>query len=109
MMMELSPIRVAVTVGGLAISLAAGTGIASADPNLNSAVNTTCSYPQVMAALTAQDPRANDSPMAQSMLRQFLAAPTAQRQRMAEAIVAQPANQQYLGLLQTTFDTCNNF
>lgn len=107
--MEPSPIRMAVVVGGLALSLTAGAGIASAGPNLDSAVNTTCSYPQVMAALTAQDPRANDSPVAQSMLRQFLAAPTAQRQRMAEAIVAQPANQQYLGLLQTTFDTCNNF
>nr|WP_280832822.1 hemophore-related protein [Mycolicibacterium frederiksbergense] len=107
--MELSPIKLAVAVGSLALSLTAGAGTASADPNLDSAVNTTCSYNQVMAALTAQDARASQSPMAQSALRQFLAAPTAQRQRMAEAIVSYPANQQYLGLLQTAFDTCNNF
>ncbi|OBG82477.1 hypothetical protein A5733_13675 [Mycobacterium sp. NS-7484] len=108
--MTIKPSRVvAAAVGGLTLILGAGTGVAAAGPNLDSAVNTTCSYPQVMAALTAQDPRANESPVAQSMLRQFLAAPTAQRQRMAEAIVAQPANQQYLGLLQTTFDTCNNY
>lgn len=107
--MEIRSIRLAVAVGGLAWALTAGTGIASAGPNLDAAVNTTCSYPQVMAALTAQDPRASDSPAAQSALRQFLAAPTAQRQRMAEAIVSYPPNQQYLGLLQTAFDTCNNY
>ncbi|OBB23917.1 hypothetical protein A5792_31455 [Mycolicibacterium peregrinum] len=101
--------RVAVAIGSLALSLTAGAGIASAGPNLDSAVNSTCSYPQVMAALTAQDARASTSPTAQSALRQFLNAPTSQRQMMAEAIVNYPPNQQYLGLLQTAFDTCNNF
>ncbi|MCW1823547.1 hypothetical protein A5731_18930 [Mycolicibacterium conceptionense] len=103
------PVKLVVAASGIGFALSVGAGVASADPNLDSAVNTTCSYPQVMAALTAQDARASDSPMAQSALRQFLAAPTAQRQRMAEAIVSYPANQQYLGLLQTAFDTCNNF
>jgi hemophore-related protein len=107
--MELSPLKKAVAVGGLALSLTVGAGIASADPRLDSAVNTTCSYPQVMGALNAQNSMAGESPMMQSVLRQFLDAPTDQRRQMAEAIAAQPANEPYLGLLQTVFDTCNNF
>lgn len=98
-----------VMVGGLALSLAAGAGVASADPRLDSAVNTTCSYSQVMGALNAQSPMAGASPAVQSVLGQFLSAPHDQRQRMAEGIAAQPANQPYLGLLQTVFDTCNSF
>lgn len=108
-MIELSRVKVAIAVGGLALSLAAGAGVASADPRLDSAVNTTCSYPQVMAALDAQTPTAGSSPMLQDTLRQFLGAPKPQRQQMAEAIAGYPANQPYLGLLQTVFDTCNNF
>ena len=108
-MLETMPIKWTLMMAGLAFSLTVGAPIASASPNLDSAVNTTCSYPQVMAALTAQDARASQSPTAQSALRQFLAAPTAQRQMMAEAIVNYPANAPYLGLLQTAFDTCNNY
>ena len=108
-MIELTPTRIAVVAAVLATVVAAGTGIAVADPRLDSAVNTTCTYPQVMAALDAQNPTAGGSPVLQDMLRQFLGAPTPQRQQMAEAIAGYPANQPYLGLLQTVFDTCNNF
>lgn len=108
-MIELSWIKLAAAAGGLALSLAAGAGVASADPRLDSAVNTTCTYPQVMAALDAQEPMASSSPELQDMLGQFLGAPRPQRQEMAEAIAAYPANQPYLGLLQTVFDTCKNF
>ncbi|MGV9801760.1 hemophore-related protein [Mycobacterium sp. NPDC003449] len=107
------PFSLALTAGSLALAFTAGAGIAYAQPNLDSAVNTSCSYPQVMAAANAQDPAAaakfESSPMMQSVLRQFLAAPTEQRQRMAEAIVSNPANQASLGILQAVFDTCNNF
>lgn len=108
-MRELSSTRLAVVAGSLALLLTAGAGIASAEPNLSSAVNTTCSYSQVMGALNAQSSTAGASPMVQSVLRQFLGAPHDQRQRMAEGIASYPANQPYLGLLQTVFDTCNNF
>lgn len=37
----------AVAVGSLTL-LTVGAGVASADPRLDSAVNTTCTYPQVM-------------------------------------------------------------
>lgn len=52
---------------------------------------------------------AGASPAVQDVLRQFLGSSRDQRQNMAEGIAAQPANQPYLGLLQTVFDTCNNF
>lgn len=108
-MTKRSLVKLVVAVGGLTLSVSAGAGVASADPRMDSAVNTTCSYPQVMGALNAQSPMAGASPAVQDVLRQFLGSPRDQRQRMAEGIAAQPANQPYLGLLQTVFDTCNNF
>ena len=52
-MLKLSLTRLAVAVGGLALSLTAGTRVASADPDLGPAINTTCSYQQVVSALNA--------------------------------------------------------
>jgi hemophore-related protein len=110
-MIKLSLTRLAVAVGGLALSLTAG--VASADPDLGPIVNTTCSYPQVMAALNAQDPAAaaqfNESPMSQSYLRQFLASPPSQRQAMAQQIAGSPGAQQNSGLIQQVFNTCNKY
>ena len=80
--------RLVAAGGGLALLLLAGAGIASADPDLGPAINTTCSYPQVVAALNAQSPAAaakfNNSPMAQGWLRNFLASPPDQRVQMAQ-------------------------
>ena len=52
-MVKLSLIRPAVAVAGLALSVTFGAGVASADPDLGPIINTTCSYPQVIAALNA--------------------------------------------------------
>ncbi|MGE5696242.1 MAG: hemophore-related protein [Candidatus Sericytochromatia bacterium] len=105
--------RLGVALGGLALSLTAGAGVASADPNLDSAVNSTCNYPQFVAALNAQDPRYasafESSPKMQGDLQTFLAAPPDQRQRMAQRIVSNPANRDILPIVQTAFDTCSNF
>ncbi|WP_232020008.1 hemophore-related protein [Mycolicibacterium hassiacum] len=105
--------RICTVVGGMAIASTVGSGIAFAQPNLDSAVDTTCTYPQLAAALTAHDPAAgsalNASPQMQSALQQFVAAPPNVRRQMAAAIVSHPANQPYLGTLQTMFDTCSNF
>ena len=57
-MIKLSLTRLGAAVGGLALSLAAGAGIASAAPDLGPAINTTCSYPQLVSALNAQGPEA---------------------------------------------------
>src|SRR5579875_4218140 len=111
-MVTLSLTRLAAAVGGAALALSAGTGLASAQPD-DPAVNTTCSYPQVVSALNAQDPAAaaqfNSSPMAQSALRRFLAAPPAQRQQMIQQLQGVPEAQQYLGTIAQVATTCNNY
>jgi hemophore-related protein len=105
--------RLAVAAGGLALSLLAGAGIASANPDLGPAINTTCSYPQVVAALNAQSPAAaakfNSSPMAQGWLRNFLASPPDQRAQMAQQAEGMPGAAQYFGLIGQVTTTCNNF
>ena len=112
-LIKLSLSRLAVAVGGLALSLTAGAGVASADPNLDPIVNTTCSYPQVMSALNAQDPAAaaqfSAYPANESFLRQFLASPPNQRLRTAQLMQSSPEAQQYFGVIQQVFNTCNNY
>lgn len=112
-MTVLSLMRISVAVGGLTLSLTAGAGLASADPDLSPAVNTTCSYHQLAAALNAQDPTLaavfNSSPEMQAGLRQFLAGSKSQRTQMAEQLVSDPDSQPYIGVLQQTFNTCNNY
>jgi len=71
---------------------------ASADPITEALVNTTCSYPQIAAALNAQAPglaaQLNSSPQVQTNLQAFLALPTDQRQqRIAEQQAANPQMQ----------------
>ena len=109
--------RLAVAVGGLALSLSVGAGTASADPDLGPIVNTTCNYSQVMAALNAQDPAAaaqiNSSSGAQSGLQRFLAAPPSERLEMVQQVESSPRAQQYfgkyVGLVQQVAATCNNY
>lgn len=101
--------KLAAAVGALTVSLTAGTGVASADP----VVDTTCSYPQVISALNAQDPAAaakfNSSPLAQSYLQRFLASPPAKRQQMMQQVQGIPEAQQYLGTIQQVAGSCNNY
>ena len=110
--------RVGVGVGSLALSLTAGVGVASADPDLGSAVDSTCTYSQFVAALNAQNPQYvsvfNSSPQLQAQLQGFIAAPPEQRQQIAQETVdapenQTPQNQQILQVVQTTFDMCSNF
>lgn len=112
-MFTLSLTRLAVAVGGLALSLTAGAGVASAGPDLGPAINTTCSYSQVVSALNAQDPAGaaqfDSSPVAQGYLRQFLAAPPAQRQQLAQQALAVPGASQQVGLVLSLAGTCNNY
>jgi hemophore-related protein len=112
-MIKLPLTRLAVTVGGLALSFAAGAGVASAAPDLGPAVNTTCSYPQLVAALYAQSPAAgaafDQTPVLRAGLHQFLASGPVQRQQMAAEIASAPWAQPHIGAIQGAFNTCNNF
>lgn len=112
-MVERSLIRLVVATGGLAVSLTAGAGAASADPDLGTIVNTTCSYSQAVSALNAEDPAAaaefNASPPTQAFLRQFLASPPDRRMEMAQQVQSTPGAEQYFGVMQEVFSTCNNY
>ncbi|MBA0046609.1 hemophore-related protein [Mycobacteroides sp. LB1] len=108
-----SMVNVAAGLGALAFSLSAGVGIASADPDLDLAINTTCSYPQVVAALNAQDPQFGkafaQSPILQRGLREFLAAGPDKRAQTAQDVANAPAFQPYLGVMEQAYKTCHNF
>lgn len=107
--------RLGMGVSGLALALTAGVAVGSADPNLGSAVNSTCTYPQFVAALNAQNPMygstLNSSPQMQGDLQTFLneSPGSERRQRFARNVANNPANQQLIPILQRAFDTCSNF
>ena len=102
-----------VACAGLALSLGTGAGIASAQPNVSAIVNSTCTYPQVMAALNAQSPKtANDlnaNPIATGWLQGLVAAPPDQRAQMVQQVQGIPALQPYLPVIFQVARTCNNY
>jgi hemophore-related protein len=112
-MVKLSSIGLVVALGGLALSLTAGAGVASADPAVDTVVNTTCSYSQAMAALKAQSPEAAAqvaaAPAAQSWLQTFLASPADQRRLMVQQVQAIEGAQGYVGLVLEVANTCGNY
>lgn len=110
--MRLSVIGMGAAAGAIAMSLGLGAGVASADP-YDTVVNTTCSYPQVIAALNATNPGAaaefNSSPIAQSYLQRFLASPPPQRAQMAAQLQAMPGASRYIGVVSDVAGVCNNY
>ena len=96
----------------MVLSLTVGAGIASAQ-DLSPLLNTTCSYPQVIGALTAQNPEAASqltaSPANVGVVQQFLAAGPTSRQEMISRLQTIPGADQYIGLLLSVAATCNSF
>jgi hemophore-related protein len=103
--------KLAAATGGLTLALMAGSGIASAAPD--PIVNTTCTYPQVIAALNAQSPDAanqfTSNGLATGWLQTFLAAPPDQRQQLYNQAQGVPQFQQNRGLINQVARTCNNY
>ncbi|MUM23129.1 hemophore-related protein [Mycobacterium sp. CBMA271] len=99
--------------GAVALSLFAGSGIASAEPDVSAIVNTTCTYPQIMAALNVQSPEAaqqvNASPIAGAWLQQFVASPRVKRQQMVDEVKGMPAVQEYTVLINQVATSCRNY
>ncbi|MBY0291199.1 MAG: hemophore-related protein [Mycobacteriaceae bacterium] len=101
-------------LGGLALSVTVGAGIASAAPDLGPAINSTCTYPQFVAALNAENPQAaagfNASPPDQAAIQQFLATPPGDgRVPMAQMVANHPGAAQAIPVLQQVFGVCNNY
>ena len=105
--------RVVFGSGGLLLSLVTGGGFAAASPDVNALANSTCTYPQVMAALNAQSPEAanelSSSPMANAWLQELVASPPDKRVQMVADVQAMPALQQYTGLISQITATCANY
>jgi hemophore-related protein len=109
----LSTTKLTVASGVLALSLTAGAGIASAEPDVSPIIDSTCTYPQVMAALSAQDSglaqQLAQTPAATGWLKALIAAPPEQRKTMVAQAQAIPAVQQYTPVILAVAGTCNNF
>ncbi|KLO28557.1 hypothetical protein ABW16_12830 [Mycolicibacter heraklionensis] len=112
-MASLSLTRFAVAAGSAAVALSAGAGFAAAAPDLDSVINTTCTYSQVTAALNAENPAAaaklNANPMVGSILQSFLSSTPAQRQEQAAQLRTMPAAQQYMDTITSVAGSCNNY
>jgi hemophore-related protein len=109
----LSRTKLVVAFAGLALSLSAGAGIASATPDASAIVNSTCTYPQVMAALNDQSPETanelNANPLAVGWLQGLVAAPPDQRAQMVQQVQGSPALQPYMPVIYQVASTCNNY
>ncbi len=100
-------------IGCVGLWATAGLGTAAAQPDLAPVINTTCTYPQAVAALGAHDPQAASqlagAPMAQAWLQQFLAAPADKRVVLAQQVQQLPGAQQYMGLVLTIAQNCGSY
>lgn len=109
----MSRTKVVVAAAGLALSLSTGAGIASATPDTSAIVNSTCTYPQVMAALNDQSPQTanelNANPIASGWLQSLVAAPPDQRAQMVQQVQGFPGIQPYLGVIYQVAGSCNRY
>lgn len=112
-MLKVSRTKLAVMIGGMALSVPMSVGIASAQPDLGPVINTTCSYDQVMAAMNAERPdlaaQFKAQPMALGMLRTFMNSGPVERQNTVNQIAAYPGAASYLGATLQLAGTCNNY
>jgi hemophore-related protein len=96
-------------VGGAALTIAVGSGVASADP----LIDTTCTYPQVVAALNSENPvlaeKLNGNPLAAAMVGNFLSAPPSERAQLVQEYQATSWGQKYFGQMAAIAGTCNNY
>lgn len=105
--------RLAVVGGAASLALTAGLAAAFADPGADSAVNTTCSYGQVVAAMNDKSPgiaaEFNAMPAAQSWLKDFLAAPTPRRQQMVDEAQGSPDAARLVALFGPLATSCATY
>jgi len=105
--------KLVVALGGAAVSLAAGAGIASADPGTDALVNSTCSYSQAVAAINAINPafaqQFNATPAAQSLLQNFISMSPEERRASVNAAQGTPLWAQYGGPIVQAAGVCNNY
>ncbi len=105
--------KLVVASGGLALLLGAGAGVASAQPVDDVIVNSTCTYPQAIAALEAQDPQARPAAAGgaggDGWLKSLIAASPDQRRVMVAQARAFPGVQPFIPVITAVANTCQNF
>jgi hemophore-related protein len=105
--------RLIVGSSGLMLALITGSGIAAAGPDANPIADSTCTYPQVMAAMKAKNPAAanqvSNSPFVTSWLQQLVASPPDGRRAMIEQAQGMPGFAPWTGLINEVAGSCNNF
>jgi len=108
-----SSTKLLVCCAGLVLSLSAGGGIASAAPDVSAIVNSTCTYPQIQAALNDQNPAAaselNSNLLSVLWLQRLVAAPPDQRADMVQQVQDDPTLQQYLPVIYQVAGSCNRY
>ena len=112
-MINLSFARLVAAAGGVALSLAAGAGVASAQPNFEPMVNTTCTYDQAMAAIHAENPMAaqylDSSPPNLEFLRVFIGSSPDQRRNLISQVQNNPGAAEAFPIIQQMFASCPNY
>ena len=103
--------RMIAAAGGLALSMIAGNGIASADTDITPLLNSTCTYDQVVAAMNQNDPELAatilNNPLAVGFLHNLINAGPDQRRAMyLQAEARYPVN---APKIITLASTCQNF
>jgi hemophore-related protein len=105
--------KLVVAFAGVALSLSAGAGIASATPDTSAIINSTCTYPQVIAALNDQNPgvanELNANPLAVGWVQGLVAAPPDQRAQMLQQVQDVPEFQPYIPVFSQVANSCNNY
>jgi hemophore-related protein len=109
-MIKLSLTRLGVAVTGLALSLTAGAGVASADPDLGPMVGSTCTYDQAITALNTENPMAvqymDQYPANYEFLRVFLSSSRDQRVSLLNQIKSNPGADLALPVFQQMLTSC---
>lgn len=112
-MQKISMPKLAAAVGGLALSLSAGAGIAAAQPDIGPMVNTPCTYDQAMAAVHAENPMAaqylDQSPPNLEFLRIYFGSTPDQRTSLLNQIKNNPGIDQALPVFQQMMTSCVNY
>ena len=80
---------------------------------MSAVVNSTCTYPQVMAALNDQNPdvasELNANPIASGWLQGLVAAPPDQRAQMVQQVQGIPGLQPYIPVIYQVASTCSRY
>jgi hemophore-related protein len=112
-MMKTTMTKVAVAVGGLAVAVTAGAGIASAQPYVDTMVNSPCTYDQAIAAVNAENPTAAQylmqSPPNLEFIRVFLSSDKDTRLSLLNQIKGNPGIDQALPVFTQMMSSCVNY